>query len=386
MDNKTIYEIDFDKVKITYHLPFSNHNNGGLMAIALLYAFLFVVGTCGNAATLAVVYHVRSVDPRTRQNTTLTYICVLSIIDFISMLPLPMTIIDQILGFWMFGTAICKLFRLFEHSGKIFSTFILVCFSIDRYCGVCHPLKVELRKTKTAYFMLTFMFCITCIMLCPIVIFAQSKEIILQESYNKEKNEITRLHLFKCADNLDNKLFILFSLTCFFFAYLIPLLMMIFFYFRMLLTLFEKNRMIQRRGMQTFFSRKSSIEERIPVTRIATYTLLLCLFHFLCWTPYWTSVLYLLYLEIFPPAEFQMPNSSFIYFMYGVHALPYINSASNFILYGLLNRQLSQSCSKKYSNVSRKTQRRLIQLQADFMDYNARKRLYDDPPSCKNLL
>ncbi|VDN95812.1 unnamed protein product [Brugia pahangi] len=300
------------------------------MAIASLYAFLFMLGTCGNAATLAVVFHVRSVDPRARQNATLTYICVLSIIDFISMLPLPMTITDQILGFWMFGTTICKLFRLFEHSGKIFSTLILsstkcyfnlhfiidfismlplpmtitdqilgfwmfgtticklfrlfehsgkifstlilvcfsidrycgvchplkilgfwmfgtticklfrlfehsgkifstlilVCFSIDRYCGVCHPLKrftekkhpVELRKTRTAYFMLTFMFCITCIMLAPIIIFAQSKEIILHESYNREKNEITRLHLFKCADNLDNKLFILFSLTCFIFV------------------------------------------------------------------------------------------------------------------------------------------------------------------------
>ncbi|EJW74651.1 hypothetical protein WUBG_14441, partial [Wuchereria bancrofti] len=112
-------------VKINYVLPFTNHDNIGLMAIASLYAFLFMLGTCGNAATLAVVFHVRSVDPRARQNATLTYICVLSIIDFISMLPLPMTITDQILGFWMFGTAICKLFRLFEHSGKIFSTLIL---------------------------------------------------------------------------------------------------------------------------------------------------------------------------------------------------------------------------------------------------------------------
>ncbi|VDM10684.1 unnamed protein product [Wuchereria bancrofti] len=362
-------------VKINYVLPFTNHDNIGLMAIASLYAFLFMLGTCGNAATLAVVFHVRSVDPRARQNATLTYICVLSIIDFISMLPLPMTITDQILGFWMFGTAICKLFRLFEHSGKIFSTLILVCFSIDRYCGVCHPLKVGLRKTRTAYFMLTFMFCITCIMLSPIVIFAQSKEIILHESYNREKNEITRLHLFKCADNLDNKLFIWFSLTCFIFAYLIPLLMMVFFYFRMLLTLFEKSRTI-RKGMQAFFFRKSWIEDKIPVIRIATYTLLLCLFHFVCWfvvTPYWISVLYLLYLEIFPPPEFEMPNSSFIYFMYGVHALPYINSASNFILYGLLNRQLNQSCSKKYSKTSRKTQRHLIQLKADFTDNNASK-------------
>ncbi|VDO49889.1 unnamed protein product [Onchocerca flexuosa] len=142
MDNQTIDEIDFDKIKIKYILPYSNHNNGGLMAIATFYALLFMLGTCGNAATLAVAYHVKSIDPRARRNTTLTYICALSIIDFISMLPLPMTITDQILGFWMFGTAICKLFRLLEHSGKIFSTFILVCFSIDRYCGVCHPLKV----------------------------------------------------------------------------------------------------------------------------------------------------------------------------------------------------------------------------------------------------
>ena len=49
----------------------------------------------------------------------------------------------QILGFWMFGTVACKLFRCLEHVGKIFSTFILVAFSADRYLAVCHPLKVS---------------------------------------------------------------------------------------------------------------------------------------------------------------------------------------------------------------------------------------------------
>ncbi|KAM3728130.1 Neuropeptide receptor [Dirofilaria immitis] len=100
----------------------------------------------------------------------------------------------------------------------------------------------------------------------------------------------------------------------------------------MLLTLFAKSQMV-RRGIQ---SRKSSMDDKIPVIRIATYTLLLCLFHLS--VEHRTGHQHLLYHEIFPPPEYQMPSSSFIYFMYGVHVLPCINSASNFILYGLLNR------------------------------------------------
>ncbi|VDD88006.1 unnamed protein product [Enterobius vermicularis] len=209
------------------------------MAIAGFYALLFILGTCGNSAILAVVHHVRGSDCRARHNTTLIYICVLSVVDFISMLPLPTTIIDQILGFWMFGTFTCKLFRLFEHIGKIFSTFILVCLSFDRYCAVCHPLQVK-KKIFFHDFFKSFFFLI-----------------------------------FK------------FFLSLF----LLPL--------------------------------QSSLM-------------------FILMTPYWISVLYSLYLEIFlPPDEAVLPSPAFIYFMYGVHALPYINSASNFILYGLLNRQVN---------------------------------------------
>ncbi|VDN50751.1 unnamed protein product [Dracunculus medinensis] len=332
--------IIFQQVKLNFVLPFSNHDDNSLMSIAAFYAFLFIFGTCGNAAILAVLHHVRSVDCRANNNTTLTYICVLSIVDFISMLPLPMTIIDQVLGFWMFGTFACKLFRLFEHIGKIFSTFILVCFSIDRYCAVCHPTKIYLRDQKTAYIILSFAFCLTCIMLCPILISAQSKEIIIDEKFNPATNELTRLHLFKCVDDLSRELFIIFTLTCFSFVYLVPLLLMIYFYCEMLMKLYEQRRstskflMVSRRN-------KSVANDAIPLGRIASYTLIICLIHFICWTPYWISVMYSLYLEIFQPFDIEMPDPSFIYLMYGVHALPYVNSASNFILYGLLNRQVN---------------------------------------------
>uniref|UniRef100_A0A0N5AUG3 G_PROTEIN_RECEP_F1_2 domain-containing protein n=1 Tax=Syphacia muris TaxID=451379 RepID=A0A0N5AUG3_9BILA len=318
-------------LQTNFVLPFSNYDNQSIMAIAGFYALLFILGTCGNSAILAVVHHVRGTDCRARHNTTLIYICVLSVVDFISMLPLPTTIIDQILGFWMFGTFTCKLFRLLEHIGKIFSTFILVCLSFDRYCAVCHPLQAQLRTNRLAHLMLTILFGFTCIMLAPIAIFARSKEIIIFERYNNQTRELTVLHLYKCVDDLGKRLFVLFSLTCFVIAYLLPLILMVFFYNGMLWRLFKQTRAV----------RKVYQGKHNPISRIAIYTLAICLFHFVCWTPYWISVLYSLYLEVFlPPDEAVLPSPAFIYFMYGVHALPYINSASNFILYGLLNRQV----------------------------------------------
>ncbi|KAK5980020.1 hypothetical protein GCK32_000121 [Trichostrongylus colubriformis] len=229
----------------------------------------------------------------------------------------------------MFGTFACKLFRLLEHIGKIFSTFILVAFSIDRYCAVCHPLQVRVRNHRTVYTLLSAMFLFTCILLFPILLYAHSKELIIHEKFDVPQKTITRMHLYKCVDDLGDTLFIVFTLYCFLLAYLMPLLFMIYFYYGMLIRLFKQARAVR----QTMTGRRKGVEEKIPIGHIAVYTLAICLFHFLCWTPYWVSVLY----------------SLFIYFMYGVHALPYINSASNFILYGLLNRQLHQSPERKYT-------------------------------------
>lgn len=114
----------------------------------------------------------------------------------------------------------------------------------------------------------------------------------------------------------------------------------------MLIRLFKQARAVR----QSLSGRRKGVDEKIPIGHIAVYTLAICSFHFLCWTPYWVSVLYSLYVEIFNPnAMLETPSFKFIYFMYGVHALPYINSASNFILYGLLNRQLHQSPDRKYT-------------------------------------
>uniref|UniRef100_A0A8R1HPR2 G_PROTEIN_RECEP_F1_2 domain-containing protein n=2 Tax=Caenorhabditis japonica TaxID=281687 RepID=A0A8R1HPR2_CAEJA len=341
----TIYE----NFTLVYALPLSNHDNSSLMLIAGFYALLFMFGTCGNAAILAVVHHVKGQDPRSRHNTTLTYICILSIVDFLSMLPIPMTIIDQILGFWMFDTFACKLFRLLEHIGKIFSTFILVAFSIDRYCAVCHPLQIRVRNQRTVFLFLGIMFLVTCGMLSPILLYAHSKELVMHEKFDLDQEVITRMHLYKCVDDLGRELFVVFTLYSFVLAYLLPLVFMIYFYYEMLIRLFKQANAIKQTLVGC--SRAEDKKLTIPVGHIAIYTLVICSFHFICWTPYWISILYSLYDELYQDEKSSgsPPTYAFIYFMYGVHALPYINSASNFILYGLLNRQLHNAPERKYT-------------------------------------
>ncbi|EYC20407.1 hypothetical protein Y032_0022g608 [Ancylostoma ceylanicum] len=117
-------------------------------------------------------------------------------------------------------------------------------------------------------------------------------------------------------------------------------------------------------------SAKLILSCKIPIGHIAVYTLAICSFHFLCWTPYWVSMMYTLYVEISTPsAMMETPSFKFIYFMYGVHALPYINSASNFVLYGLLNRQLHQSSHGKHPVNSEKHAHALLTKCSETMNH-----------------
>uniref|UniRef100_A0A914X9Z4 G-protein coupled receptors family 1 profile domain-containing protein n=1 Tax=Plectus sambesii TaxID=2011161 RepID=A0A914X9Z4_9BILA len=215
------------KLEIVNVLPFSNHDNTHLMSFAAFYAFLFIVGTCGNASIIAIINHLRETSRKAKDNSTMIYIWVLCLVDFAAMLPLPMTIMDQVLGFWMFGTAACKLFRLLEHIGKIFSTFILVALSVDRYFAVCHPVYTQIRAKRTVYGILLSLFALTFTLLGPMLYYAHSKELILRQKVNEHTQQLIQMRIFKCVDNLNDKLFVVFTLYIFVLAYVAPLLLMV---------------------------------------------------------------------------------------------------------------------------------------------------------------
>ncbi|KAI6201199.1 putative G-protein coupled receptor C06G4.5 [Aphelenchoides besseyi] len=312
------------KFEITDVLPPPNHEDLHVLIMAVAYMLLFILGTCGNVAVLTTIYHVvRS--RRANLDNTLIYVIVLSCVDFGVCLSLPLTVIDQILGFWMFGSMVCKLHAVLENFGKILSALILTAMAFDRFAGVCHPQKKYLRSTKFAVCILLGLSAYALVTLCPLLWSFTSNEVIL---FEKETAlfKVTRMKIEKCTMmSISSQIFTMFTVFLFVLCYLVPLFLVTFFYSRLLGKL--------RQHARQFTA------SHIPLMRISLYTLAVACFYFICWTPFWVATAFAVYLEYFGEKDSSVPPV-FVYCMYFIHALPFTNSAVNWILYGALNSQL----------------------------------------------
>uniref|UniRef100_A0A915CPV6 G-protein coupled receptors family 1 profile domain-containing protein n=1 Tax=Ditylenchus dipsaci TaxID=166011 RepID=A0A915CPV6_9BILA len=319
-EKENLYMALNSKYEITDVLPPPNHGfgNGCWVHVA------FFAGTCGNVAVLTTIYQV----VRSRRNNldnTLIYVIVLSCVDFGVCLSLPFTVIDQILGFWMFGSIVCKLHAVLENFGKILSALILTAMSFDRFAGVCHPHKKWLRSTSLAVIILVGMAVYALVTLCPLLWSFTARELVLFEK-ETAPHKITRMRIEKCTMvNISSTVFTLFTVFLFVLCYLVPLFLVAFFYSRLLKKL--------RQHARQFTS------SQIPLMRISLYTLAVACFYFICWTPFWVATAFAVYLEYAGEQGGTVPPV-FVYCMYFIHALPFTNSAVNWILYGALNSQL----------------------------------------------
>ncbi|KAI1728115.1 7 transmembrane receptor (rhodopsin family) domain-containing protein [Ditylenchus destructor] len=323
-EKENLYMALNSKYEITDVLPPPNHDDVQVLVMAVGYMLLFLLGTCGNVAVLTTIYQVvRS--RRTSLDNTLIYVIVLSCVDFGVCLSLPFTVIDQILGFWMFGSIVCKLHAVLENFGKILSALILTAMSFDRFAGVCHPHKKWLRSTSLAVCILVGMAVYALATLCPLLWSFTARELVLFEK-ETAPHKITRMRIEKCTMvNISSTVFTMFTVFLFVLCYLVPLFLVAFFYSRLLNKL--------RQHARQFTS------SQIPLMRISLYTLAVACFYFICWTPFWVATAFAVYLEYAGEQGGTVPPV-FVYCMYFIHALPFTNSAVNWILYGALNSQL----------------------------------------------
>uniref|UniRef100_A0A914XDV6 G-protein coupled receptors family 1 profile domain-containing protein n=1 Tax=Plectus sambesii TaxID=2011161 RepID=A0A914XDV6_9BILA len=316
-------------MEITDVLPPPNHEDLHVIIMAIVYMLLFLVGTCGNVGVLTAIHHVVRTRSATVDNT-LVYVIVLSCVDFGVCLSLPFTVIDQILGFWMFGSVVCKMHAVLENVGKILSALILTAMAFDRYASVCLPQRKSLRSRRFAVFILIGLALYATVTLCPMLWSFTARELIL---FEKETGpmRLTRMRIEKCT-MVDFSTFMFTGFTIYqcILCYCIPLFLVAFFYSKLLYRL--------RQHARQFTS------SHIPLLRISLYTLAVACFYFVCWTPFWIATVFAIYLE-FDGAQGGSVPPIFVYCMYFIHALPFTNSAINFILYGALNGQLQQKHS-----------------------------------------
>uniref|UniRef100_A0A0N5BR22 G_PROTEIN_RECEP_F1_2 domain-containing protein n=1 Tax=Strongyloides papillosus TaxID=174720 RepID=A0A0N5BR22_STREA len=319
----------------------------------LIYSALFLIGLCGNVSVITLIKLIHNSLP---YDNTVIYILFLSIVDLVSIAPLPLTILDQMLGFWIFNTPVCKVYRGMEHAGRALSTFVLAEMAFDRYLLVCYPYKKRSRNTiiKT----LTCLTIFALFLLSPVIYVSSKISIVLQETIVDEPPRIIRMQIFKCMANFTDNQQLIFVSYMFLLAFATPMFLIITFYSLMIRRLVERSRVLP--------------SSTVPVNRIAFYTITISIFYFLCYFPYWVSHLYArfrgssntefdesgddIYGWINESGKLNAGkslNSStnvaryyFIRIMYGIHALPFVNSSLNWFFYGLLNSQLIRKTNR----------------------------------------
>ncbi|CAL2038628.1 unnamed protein product [Caenorhabditis brenneri] len=298
-----------------------------VLIVVVVFVLCFIVGVCGNSSIITIIRGVVE-DRRKRMkrhgDNAILYIGALCVCDFVMSLSLPPAILDSVIGFWIFGTTMCKVHHVFGSVGRIASTFLITAMSFDRYVAVCYPHQHRLRSRTFVISTIACLSAIAFVLLLPMLTYASAKEMVLHELKAHESANITRVRVFKCSDMMPGPIFYWFTSTTFVLGYVVPLILIVYFNLKLINKLYAHKRVLPRSA--------------IPVRRVVVYTVLIAAVYFVCWTPYWFSVLYAIIMSLLGKPT---TNSEWVLFaIYCVHLLPYFGSSSNWILYGLLNTQL----------------------------------------------
>jgi hypothetical protein len=196
------------------------------------------------------------------QSSACIYLLVLSIVDLISFIPVPLLATDIVYSYWPFGTALCKLLYTSEGVNKSLSPLVLAALSVDRYIAVCKPGLFWLRQSRFALGVILFCCSISLLFILPITMNSQVN--VMLDMRNLERD--------KCIVPMDRTYDILHTISC----YIIPLFLICSVYLGILCRLYRHTRL-------STVGRRTSIS----LSRVVKCSVLVVAFYFICWTPYW---------------------------------------------------------------------------------------------------
>uniref|UniRef100_A0A8D2ANF0 Probable G-protein coupled receptor 33 n=1 Tax=Sciurus vulgaris TaxID=55149 RepID=A0A8D2ANF0_SCIVU len=232
------------------------------MIIALFLFMSFIIGTITNGLYLWVL----KFKMKKTVNTLLFFHLILSY--FISILIIPFLAISYLQDhYWIFGTALCKVFNSTLSLGMFASVFFLSAISLDRYLLTLHPVWSQQHRTPRWASNIVLGIWISATAL-------SSPYLVFRETHHDSKGKVTCRNNYAVSTNWENEkmktLRQWIHATCFIsrllLGFLLPFFIILFCYQRVASKMKERS---------LFKSRKPF---KVMMTAIISF--------FVCWMPY----------------------------------------------------------------------------------------------------
>lgn len=225
-------------------------------------SFPFRGKNCSNNGNCSISHRRRSTVSGV-QFSAFIYLLLLSVVDLVSFVSVPLLAADILENRWPFGILLCKLLYTCEGANKSLSPLVLTALSVDRYIAVCKPNFVWWRQSRFALFVIVVCTFISSLFILPVTLKAT---ISVMPDMNLREHR-------KCVVQMNRTYDILHTATC----YVLPLIFICSVYVAILRRLYRHTRM-------STVGRRTSIS----LSRVVKCSVLVVAFYFICWTPYWT--------------------------------------------------------------------------------------------------
>ncbi|XP_043514308.1 allatostatin-A receptor-like isoform X1 [Frieseomelitta varia] len=283
-----------------------------VVVVPIFFGMIGILGLVGNSLVVIVV----AANPGMRSTTNILIIN-LAVADLLFVIfCIPFTATDFVLPFWPFGNFWCKMVQYLIIVTAYASVYTLVLMSLDRYLAVVHPISSMSWRTENH--------AIIAICIAWALIFAISTPAFFVHGEFQDMDDSSSENLTACRI-LPQYNWPLFQMSFFLMSYLLPLMLICFFYICMLIRLWRTDRVSaeSRRG-------------RKRVTRLVFVVVGVFAF---CWCPI-QVILVTKSLDVYPL------TSATIMVQIASHILAYTNSCVNPILYAFLSDSFRKAFRK----------------------------------------
>ncbi|XP_062963521.1 neuropeptide FF receptor 2 [Cynocephalus volans] len=317
-DTKHHLHSDINITYVNYYL----HQPQVAAIFIFSYFLIFFLCMMGNTVVCFIVM-------RNKHMHTVTnlFILNLAISDLlVGIFCMPITLLDNIIAGWPFGSTMCKVSGLVQGISVAGSVFTLVAIAVDRFRCVVYPFKPKLT-IKTAFIIIVIIWVLAITIMSPSAVMLHVQE---EKYYRVRLNSQNKSSpVYWCRENWPNQdMRKIYTTVLFTSIYLAPLSLIVIMYGRIGISLFKTA--VPHMGKQSQEQWHVVSKKKQKVIKMLLNVALLFI---LSWLPLWTLMMLTDYADL-SPNELRVIN---IYIYPFAHWLAFCNSSINPIIYGYFN-------------------------------------------------